>query len=281
MDFATPRQRAGRSVTTYLLLAIGAIWMVLPFAWMLSTALKLPGATYLVPLRWLPSPVTTQNFQQAFTTYPFLRWLGNSTEIGLLNAVGQVLACSLAAYPLAKIRFRGSIWVFWFVLVTLLLPAQATLVPFFIEMSRGFGWNNTTLPLIVPSLFGGSYGVFMLRQFFANIPTELVEAASLDGLNHLGIYWRIFVPLSFPALSALAIITFFNSWNNFLMPLVFLHSISIMTVPVGLMFFDTQAGPQWGLLMAGSLVSMIPLMILFVGLQRYFVASMTSYAIKG
>ncbi len=268
-------------VVIYVVLSVGSLYIIFPFLWMVSTSFKLPGDVYLFPPRWIPSPGTLQNYVSVFTSFPFPVFLLNSAKIAVLNVLGQLASCALAAYPLAKIKFPGRRTIFVVVLVTLLIPYQSRLVPLFIELGKGLGWNDNQLPLIVPAFLGSSFGVFLLRQFFLSIPDELIETARIEGVSPFGTFLRVAVPMSYPGLAALGVITFFNSWNDFLTPLIFLHTISKMTVTVGLAFFVTQAGPEWGVLMAGTVLSVLPLAIVFLALRRFFVEGISFTGVKG
>ncbi|MCC6175957.1 MAG: carbohydrate ABC transporter permease [Chloroflexi bacterium] len=254
--------------------------MFVPIAWAVSTSFKNPGDIFLIPPTWIPNPIRWQNYVEAMTTANFARYFLNTAFITLVDIVAKVLSCSLVAFAFSRMRWWGRDVLFMVMLSTLMLPQQVTLIPQFI-VYRWLGWVDTFLPLIIPNLFGGPFFTFLLRQFFLSIPTDLDDAARIDGCSSWGVYWRIIMPLSKPALMMVAIFVFNYTWNDFFGPLIYLHSNDNFTISLGLQAFQTQAGPQWHLIMAASLVAMLPVLILFFVGQRYFIQGVVFSGVKG
>ena len=271
---------AVRMTLVYLALALGGVMVSIPFFWMLSTSLKDEGSVFLYPPQWIPQPLQPQNYVQAMTVLPFALFFRNTLITTLVPLVGALFSCSIVAYSFARLRWPGrDIW-FLVVLATLMLPEQVTMIPRFI-LFRNLGWINTFFPLIVPPFFAvGAFNVFLLRQFFMTISTETDDAAKIDGAGVLGIYWRILLPLSKPALAAVAVFIFKAHWDDFLGPLIYLHSQSNFTLALGLRAFQGEYGTDWNLLMAASLVVMMPVLLLFYFLQRYFIQGIVFTGIK-
>jgi multiple sugar transport system permease protein len=211
---------------------------------------------------------------------PFGWFTFNSFKLAILGVVGQLLSCSLAAYAFARIRFPGRETAFLIWLACLMIPYQVTVIPQYL-LFRSFGWLDTHYPLFVPYFFGGAFGTFLLRQFFMTIPSELEDAATIDGCSRFGIYWRIFLPLSRPALATLGVFVFMAQWNNLLGPVIYLSTYEKMTLTVGLAFFRGQYYTQWALLMAGAVISVIPIMALYAVAQQYFVRGVVLSGLKG
>jgi ABC-type glycerol-3-phosphate transport system permease component len=283
---AEPRM-AGRQVRRLLsggaihgVLIAGLVLVFFPIAWAVSTSLKNPGDIFLYPPTWIPNPIRWQNYVQAMTTADFGRYFLNTTFITVVDIVAKVLSCSLVAFSFARLRWWGRDVLFIVMLSTLMLPQQVTLIPQFI-IYRQLGWIDTFMPLIVPNLFGGPFFTFLLRQFFLSIPTDLDDAARIDGCSSWGVYWRIILPLSRPALMMVAIYVFNITWNDFFGPLIYLHNRNNYTISLGLQAFQTQSGPEWHLIMAASLVAMLPVLILFFFGQRYFIQGVVFSGVKG
>lgn len=264
----------------YIFLAIGSLTMIIPFVWMISTALKSRGELFVYPPVWIPEKLQWVNFLTVFETLPFGQFFLNSMKVALLQTAGTLISCSSAAYAFARLRFWGKEALFAIVLLTMMIPGQVTMIPVFIIM-RFLGWYDTHLPLWVPSFFGSAFGIFLLRQFFSTLPTELDDAAKIDGCNYLQIFCNIYLPLSKPALATLAVLTFMGSWNNLLGPVIYLKTIDKLTLTVGLTFFQGQYVTDYTLLMAGSLISIMPILILYVIAQKYFVRGIALTGIKG
>lgn len=264
-----------------LLLLGGGALMMLPFLWMISSSLKAEEEVYALPIHWLPRPAHWDNYVKALTIMPFHRYLWNTVLITFWNIVGTTLSCSLVAYGFARFRFRGGRGLFVLLLSTMMLPAQVTMIPRFM-LFRGLGWIDTFKPLVVPSFFGNAFFIFLLRQFFLTIPRELEDAARIDGCSSWGIYWRIMLPLSKLALATVVIFTFMGSWNDFMGPLIYLNSMENRTLTLALNAFkDLYGNVQVNLLMAASLVVLLPCLILFFLAQRYFIRGIVVTGVKG
>lgn len=274
------RNRVGKIVTYIILLALAAM-MLFPFLWLISSSLKTQLDIFAYPPEWVPNPPVWNNYVEAMTFRPFGTYLRNSLVIAALNVTAVVLSSSLCAYGFARIRFKGRDFWFSVVIATILLPNIVTLVPQFIIFTR-LGWVDTILPLTVPLFFGGgAFNIFLLRQFFRSIPEELADAARIDGCSEFGIYWRIMLPLSKPALITVGIFTFLASWNDLLAPLVYLRSPDTFTVAVGLAQFRGALVSRWDLQMAAAVVMIVPVIILFFFAQRYFIKGIVMTGLKG
>jgi len=275
------QQRLRLWVSTLLIL-LGAFFMLIPLFWMISTSLKRDGDVFLIPIQWIPTPILWNNYPAALVFQPFWRYFGNSIYVTILSLLGAVFTASLVAFAFARLRAPGKDFLFMLLLSTLMLPGEVTLVPIYL-LFRNIGWLDTYLPLIVPSWFGGSaFYIFLLRQFFMTLPTELDDAAKIDGANLFSIYARILMPLAKPALASVAIFSFFSSWNNFQGALIYLNDIEKYTIPVGLrLYLSTIQNNHWNYLMAATLVSIIPPVLIFFTSQRYFVEGAVLTGVKG
>lgn len=260
-------------------LALVGATMVVPFLWMLSTSLKDPAHVFAYPPQWIPKPAIWHNYIQAWSSAPFVRFYLNSVLVAVAVTTGQVLTSALAAYAFARLRFPGRDKLFFAYLATMMIPGSVTMIPVFILL-RTLHMIDTYAALILPAVFS-AYGTFLLRQFFITLPRELEEAARIDGCSVYAIFWRITLPLSKAALATLTTFTFMGSWNNFLWPLVVTHSVEKYTLPVGLSFFQGQYTTDYHLLMAASLIALLPVILVFVFNQRYFVEGIQLGAIKG
>jgi multiple sugar transport system permease protein len=265
----------------YVLLIAMSIVFLFPFFWMLSTSLKASELIFQFPPQWIPDPIRWQNYIDAFYFAPFLRYFLNSTLITGLAMIGEVLSAAVVAYGFARLQFWGKNVLFIIVLSTMMLPGEVTMIPVFMMFSE-IGWVDTYLPLIVPSYFGGpAFFIFMLRQFFLTIPTELEEAARIDGCNTFQIFYKIMLPLSKPALAVVAIFSFHGKWNDFLGPLIYLNTMEKYTVQLGLAMFQGMFKTEWALLMAASIMVLLPVLFIFFFFQKYFIEGMKLTGIKG
>lgn len=264
---------------TYLVVSAGALLMVVPFLWMASTAFKDPGATFDYPPTWLPDPFSLKNFREVWTIVPFDRYLFNSLFVAVCITAGEVLTSSLAAYAFARLRFPGRDALFLMYLATLMIPGQVTIIPNFILM-RWFEWINTYQGLIIPTAFT-AFGTFLLRQYFLSIPRELEEAARVDGASYFQVWWRIIMPLASPAIATLAVFSFMGAWNSFLWPYIMINTADMRTITVALRAFQTDYGTEWGLMMAGSLIAVVPMLLIFLAAQRYFVRGIATTGFGG
>ncbi len=267
-----------KTLVYVLLIALGTLFFI-PFLWMIMTSLK--GNMEIIKQNFFPKKLVFENYPKSLTTMPFLLYARNTLIITGLNMIGTVFSASLVAYAFAKLRWKGrDIW-FIIMLATMMLPGQVTQIPLFVLYKR-LGWLNTYLPLIVGSFFGGgAFNIFLLRQFFCTLPNELSEAARVDGCSELGIFMKIVLPLCKPALATIAIFSFMGSWNDFFGPLIYLTEPKKYTIALGLRAFQGYSGVQWNLLMAASVVTAIPTLILFFCFQNYFVKGITLTGIKG
>lgn len=276
---ARPRTlRLGVDALAYVVLIAGALLMVGPFAWMVSTSLKLPADQFGHAL--IPPHPTVENYLSLWRIIPFDGLLWNSLKVAAISTVGQLLTCSMGAFVFAVVRFPGRQVLFVALLVTLMIPAQMAAIPQFV-IFKFLGLYGTQAPLYLPGFLGGAFGCFLLRQYFLTIPIELAEAARMDGASLLTIWWRIYLPLARPALAALAIFAFLSSWNDLFSALIYLPSdLEKTTLPVGLALMQQQYAAQWTVMMAAVLVSIAPILIAFSLAQRHFIEGMALSGLK-
>ena len=276
----TRRQRTLLQKTAiHLVLLAGVVLMFIPLVWTISTSLKSPGEVYLFPPTWIPNEIMWSNYYRAVTAIPFFLYLWNTVFITAISIVGKVISITLVAFSFARLRWWGRDVMFIVMLATMMLPPHITLIPQFI-MFKWLGWIDTFLPLIVPTFFGGPYLTFLVRQYLLAIPRELDDAARIDGCSDFGLYWRIIMPLAKPAILIVVIFVFNNTWNEFLMPLIYLHNPDLFTLALGLRMFQGEASTSWNLLMAASLLSMLPVIILFFVTQRHFIQGIVFTGVK-
>jgi ABC-type glycerol-3-phosphate transport system permease component len=270
-------------VVTYAFLVFGALTMLIPFLWMISVSLRVPAEQFSRNI--IPDPFTIQNYFDLFEDLPdqaFLYLTFNSFKLSTLTVIGQVLTCAMAAFVFAIVKFKGRDFLFALLVATLMIPPQVSLIPNFI-IFKYLGWIGTQLPLIVPAFWGGAFGTFLLRQYFLTIPRDLVDAARMDGASLFGIFWRVYMPLSKPAVAALAIFVFKDAWNDLLHPLVYLPTdMHKTTLTVGLAFFQQQLqmGGKFTVLMAGAFLSILPLLIIFFIAQKQFIEGIALSGVK-
>lgn len=279
-----PNYRVNRALgkTLVYALCLGvSVLMLFPLVWLLRSSVMDLGQIFVFPPEWIPRPWRWQNYPEALTTIPFLLYLRNTLTILVPSVVGTVITAALAAYGFSRLRWPGRDLVFNILLTTLMLPYAVTLIPTFLLWAR-LDLINTFWPLIIPHWFGGGiFSIFLLRQFFRTIPKELDEAALIDGANPLQILWNIIVPLSRPALIAVAIFSALTSWNDFLGPLIYLNDSRNFTLALGLAEFTGLYSSQWHLLMAASTVVIAPVILLFFFAQRYFIEGIALTGSKG
>jgi multiple sugar transport system permease protein len=265
----------------FLTLCAGATLFSIPFLWTVSTALKTNEQVFAVPPQWIPNPFQWSNFKAAWTELPFPTFVLNTIFVTLVATFGQVLSASLVAYGFARFKWRGRNLLFYLMLSTMMLPSQVTMIPVFLGW-RQLNLIDTFAPLTIPAFFGGgAFTIFLLRQFFLSIPRELDEAAMLDGASPFGIWWRILLPLSRPALITVVLFSFLAHWDDFMGPLIYLNSSEKYTVSIGLRMFQDSFGTQLEQLMAASLIHIIPTVILFFVAQRYFIKGIAMTGLKG
>lgn len=268
-----------KKVAIHLVLIVGSLVMVAPFLWMLFTSFKSFAESMQVPPTILPKVWRLDNYVEVFEKVNFLTYYLNTILVTVGRTVGQLILCSLAAFAFARMSFPGKNVIFIALLSVLMVPSQVVMIPSFVIV-RELGWFDTLYALIVPGIFS-AFGTFLLRQFFMSIPKELDEAAKIDGCSYFGIYWRIILPLSKPALVALAIFTILNAWNDFLWPLVVTSSDSMRVLSIGIASFQGEYATEYPLLMAGALMASLPLILIFIFLQRYFIEGITMTGMKG
>ena len=262
-----------------MLIPAAAIFLV-PFIWMLSTSLKSDPQLYAYPPIWVPIPPQWSNYPVAVEYIDFFLYLRNTLWIAVMATLGSLFSCSLVAYSLARIPWRGRNALFIFTVATLMLPFQVTLIPLFVVWST-YGFVNTFVPLIAPHWFGSALYIFLLRQFFMTIPMELSEAARIDGASEFFIYWRILLPLSKAALATVAIFEFIARWRDYLGPLIYLSNQNKYTLSLGIYEYRGEHGSEWALLMAASVLITLPIILLFFFLQKTFVQGIALTGIKG
>jgi multiple sugar transport system permease protein len=249
--------------------------LLIPFAWMVSSSLKTAQDVFAVPSRWIPQPIHWENYSKAFEAMPTLLYTRNTVIITLLSTIGYLTSGSLVAYAFARLKWPGrDVW-FVILLSTMMLPPQVTIVPLFV-IFRNLHWINTYFPLVVPAyLTGWPFFIFLMRQFFLTIPHDLTDAAKVDGASHLRCYWTVILPLARPALATVAIFSFLLHWNDFFGPLIYLTEDSRFTLALGLMSFAAKHQNEWSMLMAVSVIMLLPTLIVFFFCQRYFVEGIT------
>ncbi|MNE22440.1 L-arabinose transport system permease protein AraQ [compost metagenome] len=271
--------RVSVKVLVYALLAAAVFCMLIPYVWMLSSSLKMNKDVFSFPMQWIPDVPRWQNFVDIWTRIPLGKFIYNTAKLSVVVTILQLLTSSFAAYAFSKLQFKGKNILFLGYIATIAIPWQAYMVPQFIMM-RSLGLNNTHLSIILLQAFS-AFGVFLMRQFYQGVPDELCEAARIDGLSEYGIWARIMLPLSKPALSTLTIFTFVNTWNDFLGPMIYLTKTELKTIQIGLRMFISQYSAEYGLIMAASVVSIIPVVIVFLALQKYFVQGVAASGVKG
>ncbi|MGE4585622.1 MAG: carbohydrate ABC transporter permease [Sphaerochaeta sp.] len=263
----------------YFLLLLCVLLMLIPFAWMLSASLKLDKDVFRFPIEWIPSQPRWENYVEIWSTIPLGLFIRNTAKLTIIVTFLQLLTSSFAAYAFAKLQFKGRDFLFLGYVATIAMPWQVYMVPQFMMM-RSFGLNNTHLAIICLQAFS-AFGVFLMKQFFMSVPDELCEAARIDGMNEYAIWAKIMLPLSKPALSTLTIFTFVNTWNDFLGPLLYLTRTELKTIQIGLRMFISQYSSEYGLIMAASVVALIPVVAVFLSLQKFFVQGVASTGLKG
>lgn len=257
-----------------------AILFLIPFLWMLSSSLKPNYQMFETPPRWIPNPPRWENYSEALTILPFDLYVRNTALITLLTIIGHLTSCTLIAYAFARLRAPGRDLLFVVMLATMMLPYPVTMTPLYVLFNR-LGWINTILPLTAPAFLGSPFYIFLMRQFFLTIPRDFEDAARIDGANTLQIIARIMAPMALPALATVTIFTFQATWNDFLAPLIYLQKPELYTVTLGLQFFRSTYTTNWAYLMAASLVTTLPVIIVFFAAQRYFIEGITLTGVKG
>ncbi|MCD8168053.1 MAG: carbohydrate ABC transporter permease [Clostridiales bacterium] len=278
MKVQNTRTRIFKAILYIVLIAL-ALVMLVPFVWMLSASLKLDKDVFVFPIQWIPANPRWQNYADIWTRIPLAKFVLNTVKLTVIVTFLQLLTSSFAAYAFAKLKFKGKDLLFMAYIATIAVPWQVYMVPQFMMM-RSMGLADTHLAIICLQAFS-AFGVFMMKQFYEGIPTELCEAARIDGMSEYRIWYKIMLPLSKPALSTLTIFTFVNTWNDFLGPLIYLTTEAKKTLQLGLRMFISQFGSEYGLIMAASVLSLIPVLAVFLSLQKYFVEGVAATGVKG
>ena len=266
----------------YLILTIGAIAATIPMLWTLSSSLKDTAHIFTLRVQWLPDPIMWRNYVDLFERLPFMRFIGNTLIIVVSNVIAAVLTGSLVAYAFARLRAPGKNFLFLVVISTMLLPSQVTLIPRYIIFNK-LNMIDTYWPLVIPGwLGGGAFEIFLFRQFFLTLPVELDDAARIDGCSTLRIYWSIVMPLSKPVIATIAIFNFIWAWSDFFGALIYLNSMEKFTLPLGLATLQRSAewSTRWELVMAGAVISLIPMLVIFFLGQKYFVQGISLTGVK-
>lgn len=271
-----------RKITKFILyiILIGmSCIMLIPFIWMISSSLKLDKDVFTFPIQWIPQNPRWENYIDIWKRIPLATFVLNTFKITFFVTILQLFTSSFAAYAFAKLNFKGKNVLFLSYIATIAMPWQVYMVPQFM-LVRQMGLDNSHVGLILLQAFS-AFGVFMMKQFYQGIPDELCEAARVDGMNEYRIYYKIMLPLSKPALATLTIFTFVNTWNDFLAPMIYLRDTQLKTIQIGIRMFITQYGSEYGLIMAASVLSLIPVFIVFLSMQKYFVEGIATSGIKG
>ncbi len=273
-------QQWAKSGLLHLVLIVASVLAILPLLWMFSTSVKPLQEVYAYPPNWIPSTFMWENFVKAWTAAPFARYTFNSVVVTSVIIVSQLFFAVLAAYVFARLKFPGRDMIFLAFLATMMVPTQVVVVPTFV-IFKWLGWIDTYMGLTVPFLVS-AFGTFLIRQSFLSIPEELIDAARIDGAGHLRIIWNILVPNSTPAFLSFSLLTFTWRWNDYFWPLIMTNSTAMRTLPVGLVFLRTSEGSiEWNVVMAAATFVIIPVIILFIILQKYFVQGVLSSGVKG
>ena len=263
----------------YLLLIAATAWAIVPIIWMILSSLKTMDDMFTYPMKWLPHPFYFKAYPEAWAQRNFTKYFLNSLFISSVITVGNLAICSLAGFALAKYKFRGRQFFFLAVLSTLMLPLEVTMIQLFLVIKE-FHWQNTYLGIIVPFL-ANPFGVFLMRQYILDVPNDLIEAARIDGMYELGIFTKIIIPLVKPALMALAIFIFREAWNLYIWPLIIITSENLRPLTVGIALFMSNYGTDWNQLLAIATLAMLPMVFIFLVLQRYFVRGIALSGMKG
>lgn len=267
-------------IILYVFLTVTAFLFILPIFYLFMGSLKADSELFRVPFKWLPDRFQLGNYRKMFQSIPFMMYLKNTMIIVVCNIAGSLISCSLVAYGFSRLRWPGRDKVFVLVLITMILPYQVTLVPLFLMFTK-MKWIGTFLPLTVTCFFGNPFFIFLLRQFFTGIPQDISEAARIDGAGEMTIFSRLILPMSKPALTTVAIFAFMRSWNDFMGPLVFLGKDSLYTLSLAASMLKSNLDPNWSLLLALGTVMILPVLILFFLMQKYFIQGIAMSGIKG
>ena len=265
-------------ILLYLLLFGTSFLMIIPFYWSVGTSLKLEQNVFASPPQWWPDPLTFQSYINVLTRIPFLKYFSNSVIVSLITTLGHVFFDTLAAYAFAKLTFPGRDRIFFIMLLALMVPFQVNLIPLY-RIMASLHWTDTYLALIVPNLTS-IFGIFLMRQFLMSIPNELLDAARIDGCNEFDVFIKMVLPLALPGIATLIIFTFMGTWNDFLWPRIVTNSEALFTLPVGLAQLQIKNTSNEAQIMAGTVLTALPMIIVFLFMQRQFIAGMTAGALK-
>jgi multiple sugar transport system permease protein len=278
-DSEPARGTGYRKVLAYIALGLLAFIALVPFIWTVSSSLKSLDTIFNAPLQVIPHPAHWSNYSKVWDELPMARWIFNSAYIVVIAVVGRVIFTAMAAYAFARLRFPGRDWIFYAFLTALMIPSEVTLIPGF-QLIRQLGWYDSHLALIVPQL-SDAFAIFLLRQFFLSIPRELEESARIDGASYARVFFSIVLPLSKSALAVVAALGFIDVWNAFLWPLIMIDTESKYTLPVGLQFLNSAHSTDWPLLMAGNVIGLVPVVVVYLAAQKYFIEGVTMTGLKG
>lgn len=268
-----------KQIIKYIILILGAVIMLMPFLWMLSTSLKNQSATMVMPPEFIVKHPIIANYKSVITDYPMLKFLKNSIIVAVFTTVFQIINGSLAGFAFGRMKFKGKNLLFIIILSTMMIPSQVTMIPQFVLL-KYMGWLNSYLGLIVPNVFG-AFSIFLMKQAFENLPDALEESAAIDGANLWTIFWTIDLPQTKATIATLTIFNFMQSWNNYLWPLIVTNSDDKATLPLGLALMQGQYTTNWNLVMAGVVISVVPILMVYLIAQKQFIQGMTmSSAVK-
>ena len=273
-------KRCIKSALKYIPLCLAGLFFLVPFIWLISTSLKSSDQIFSYPPKWIPKPAKFSNYREAFEAIPYLKYILNTMKTTSLAVLGNVLSAPMIGYAFGKLKWPGRDKVFMLVVATMMLPFTVTMIPLYSLFSK-LGWINTYIPLVLPDFLGTAYFIFLMRQFYRNLPDEFMEAARIDGASELWVYARIALPLEKPAIVTVALFAFVWSWTDFMGPLIYLTKSTKWTISLGLSQFTNTYGVDWALLMAASAIAILPMIILFFFLQNYFVEGSMSSGVKG
>lgn len=277
-------ERRFSKVVVVILIILAVVISVFPFVWMLANSFMSESQIFAIPLKFWPDKLFKkgmwENYIEAFSNFSFGRYTWNSFFVSFLAALGQIIVCPMAAFAFAKMRFHGRKAIYTLLLMTLMIPVQVIIIPEYYLMMR-LGWLNSYLPLIIPSFLAGAFGTFMFIAVFEAIPSVLLDAAVIDGASAYKILWRVYFPQATASVATLFIIAFMNSWNDLLRPLLYVIKPSLFTVTMGLTRFQNQYTTKWGLILTGSVVSVLPLIVVYIFCQRYIIENQMSSGVKG
>jgi ABC-type glycerol-3-phosphate transport system permease component len=273
------KRKVFNRIIVQTVITLGAVIFIFPFLWLVSTSLKPEAQIFVLPPQLIPKPIQWENYTRMFKYFSFFRFFSNSVYITLMVLIGTLFSSPLVAFSFARLRWPARDFLFIVLLSTMMLPPQVTMVPVYL-IFRELRWIDSFRPLWVPSWFGSAFYIFLLRQFFLTIPRELEDAAKIDGCSFPRIYTQIMLPLIKPALATTAIFTFMGAWNDFMGPLIYINSTEKMPLSLGLRLFQTQFGGEWAMMMAASTMMVIPLVVMFIVFQRYFIQGIVLTGLK-